>query len=219
MDMKAQALTRRLSQLHASPIHDVLREIGCKNFVLPNNIKPLKPTQKLAGQVFTIEGEITNSHTSHETLIEWTSLLSNIPKDYVAVCQPNTSEVALMGELSAETLQKRGVIGYLVDGGCRDVSIIEELDFTVFCSFNTPKDVVGRWVPRKLGAPITIGDCTIRKDDYLLADLDGTVVIPYEHVEDTITQAELVMSTENAVRKAIMAGMDPKEAYLKFGKF
>jgi hypothetical protein len=27
------------------------------------------------------------------------------------------------------------------------------------------------------------------------------------------------MSTENAVRKAIMAGMDPKEAYLKFGKF
>jgi hypothetical protein len=49
MDMKAQALTRRLSQLHASPIHDVLREIGCKNFVLPNNIKPLKANSKISG--------------------------------------------------------------------------------------------------------------------------------------------------------------------------
>ena len=124
-----------------------------------------------------------------------------------------------MGELSAETLQKRGVIGYLVDGGCRDVSIIKELNFSVFCSFNTPKDVVGRWTPTKLGAPIIIGNCTIRKDDYLLADLDGAVVIPHERAEETITQAELVMNTESGVRKAIMAGVDPKEAYLKFGKF
>ncbi|MDC1312113.1 RraA family protein [Burkholderiales bacterium] len=217
--METQTLTRRLSQLHASAVHDVLRQIGCKDFVLPTTIKPLESRQKLAGKIYTIEGEITTSHTPHETLIEWTSLLSKIPKNYVAVCQPNTSEVALMGELSAETLQKRGIIGYLVDGGCRDVSIIKGLNFNVFCSFNTPKDVVGRWIPTKLGAPIIIGDCTIRKDDYLLADLDGAVVIPHEHAEETITQAELVMTTENAVRKAIMDGIDPKEAYLKFGKF
>ena len=217
--MESRTLTHRLSQLHASAIHDVLRQIGCKDFVLPNTIKPLNPKHKLAGQIFTIEGEITTSHTPHETLIEWTSLLSSIPENHVAVCQPNTKEVALMGELSAETLQKRGVIGYLVDGGCRDVSIIKELNFSVFCSFNTPKDVVGRWIPTKLGAPIIIGDCKIRKEDYLLADLDGAVVIPHERAEETITQAELVMNTENAVRKAIMAGMDPKEAYLKFGKF
>lgn len=217
--MGKQTLTDRLSQLHASAVHDVLCQIGCDDFVLPNTIKPIESSQKLAGKIFTIEGEITTSHTPHDTLIKWTSLLSSIPQDYVGVCQPNTTEVALMGELSAETLQKRGVIGYLVDGGCRDVSIIKELNFSVFCSFNTPKDVVGRWIPTNLGAPIIIGNCTIRKDDYLLADLDGAVVIPHERAEETITQAELVMNTESAVRKAIMAGVDPKEAYLKFGKF
>jgi regulator of RNase E activity RraA len=64
-----------------------------------------------------------------------------------------------------------------------------------------------------------IGDCIIKRDDFLLADQDGSVVIPQEAVEETINKAELVMSSENAVRKAIMSGIDPKEAYLKYGKF
>lgn len=217
--MEIQTLTGRLSRLHTSAVHDVLRQLGCDNFVLPSTIKPLNKQHKLAGPIFTIEGQITGSHTPHETLIEWTSLLSSIPQNYVAVCQPHTSEVALMGELSAETLQKRGVIGYLVDGGCRDVAIINALDFPVFYSFNTPKDVVGRWIPTKLGTPIIIGDCLIQKEDYILADVDGAIVIPNKHLEETINQAELVLRTESAVRKAIMTGMDPKEAYLKFGKF
>lgn len=67
--------------------------------------------------------------------------------------------------------------------------------------------------------PIIIGDCLIQKEDYILADVDGAIVIPNKHLEETINQAELVLRTESAVRKAIMTGMDPKEAYLKFGKF
>ena len=217
--MEIQSLTDRLFRLRASAIHDVLRQSGYQNFVLPHAIKPISTGQKLAGPIFTIEGEITTSHSAHETLIEWTSLLSTIPNNVVAVCQPNTHEVALMGELSAETLKKRGILGYLVDGGCRDISIISELDFPVFHSFKTPKDIVGRWVPTKLGSPVMIGDCIIKRDDFLLADQDGSVVIPQEAVEETINKAELVMSSENAVRKAIMSGIDPKEAYLKYGKF
>jgi len=38
-------------------------------------------------------------------------------------------------------------------------------------------------------------------------------------VVDVINRAETVLSTENAVRSAIMAGMDPAKAYLTYGKF
>jgi regulator of RNase E activity RraA len=124
-----------------------------------------------------------------------------------------------MGELSAETLKKRNVSGYLVDGGCRDVSKIESLQFPVFCSFNSPKDVVGRWIPKKLGESITIGDCQITTGDYILADSDGAVIIPKADVVNIVHMAETVLSTENAVRSAIMAGIDPAEAYLTYGKF
>jgi 4-hydroxy-4-methyl-2-oxoglutarate aldolase len=89
----------------------------------------------------------------------------------------------------------------------------------VFCSFHTPKDIVGRWVPDRFGEPITIGEVTIASGDYLLGDRDGVVIIPANLVDEVVTKTEQVLQTENKVRTAILAGMDPQEAYLKFGKF
>jgi len=36
---------------------------------------------------------------------------------------------------------------------------------------------------------------------------------------DIVGQAEAAMATESLVRKAILAGTDPQEAYLRYGKF
>ncbi len=124
-----------------------------------------------------------------------------------------------MGELSAETLLHKKVRGYVVDGGCRDVEFILKIGFPVFCSFNTPADIVARWVPDRFGEPITIGTVTICSGDYILGDRDGVVVLPAKLAEEVISQTEQVVSTENKVRSAILDGMDPQEAYLKFGKF
>ena len=40
-----------------------------------------------------------------------------------------------------------------------------------------------------------------------------------EVVEEVITETEKVMTTESEMRKAILNGMDPEQAYLKFQKF
>jgi regulator of RNase E activity RraA len=127
--------------------------------------------------------------------------------------------VALMGELSAETLLYKNVRGYVVDGGCRDTEFILKIGFPVFCSFNTPADIVARWIPDRFGEPITIGAVTIRSGDFILGDRDGVVVLPADIAGDVITQTEQVVSTENKVRSAILDGMDPQQAYMKFGKF
>ena len=94
------------------------------------------------------------------------------------VCQPHTHAVALMGELSAETLQFRGVRGYVVDGACRDVEFILKLGFPVCFRHHTPKDIVSFWLPDAFDEPIVIGDVRIRPGDYLLADRDGIVILP-----------------------------------------
>ena len=58
-----------------------------------------------------------------------------------------------------------------------------------------------------------------RTGDYLLGDRDGVVIIPCEHVEEAITRTEAVMATESDMRAALLAGMDPIDAYNRFGKF
>jgi 4-hydroxy-4-methyl-2-oxoglutarate aldolase len=216
---RSDAYAARLMNCYAAAVHDVLRSMGHGRCVLPPNIKPLDPTKKLAGEVYTVSGHIDMTRDAHDTLVQWTGLLSQAPAGKVLVCQPHTYEIALMGELSAETLNFRGVRGYVVDGGCRDTDFILELGFPVFCAFNTPKDIVGRWVPDRFGEPLTIGEVTISTGDFLLADRDGVVIIPAAMAEEAIDKTEQVLQTENAVRTAILAGMDPQQAYLKFGKF
>jgi regulator of RNase E activity RraA len=219
MSERSDELAARLLGCYAAAVHDVLRGMGHERCALPSAIKPLDPTRKLAGEIYTVSGHLDQSREAHDTLVQWTGLLSKAPGGKVLVCQPNTHDIALMGELSSETLHFKGVRGYVVDGGCRDTGFILELGFPVFCSFTTPKDIVGRWVPDRFGEPITIGEVTIRSGDYLIGDRDGVVVIPGAIADAVVAKTEEVMQTENKVRTAILSGMDPQQAYLKFGKF
>jgi regulator of RNase E activity RraA len=212
-------LTRRLAACYTGAIHDVLRAMGHERVVLPPAIRPLDPARKLAGPVWTVAGHIDRTKSAHETLLGWTGLLSKAPPGRVVVCQPHNDEVALMGELSAETLKAKGVLGYLVDGGCRDAELILAIGFPVFCRFLTPSDIVGRWIPDRFGEPVTIGAVTISDGDYLLGDRDGVVVVPGAVAAEAIARAEEVAGTESAMRRALLDGMDPVDAYLKYGKF
>jgi regulator of RNase E activity RraA len=124
-----------------------------------------------------------------------------------------------MGELSAETLHLRGVLGYIVDGGCRDNAFIRKLKFPVFARFQTPRDIAGAWTLESFGNPIEMEGVQIRTGDFVLADIDGIVVVPGQRVEAVIAEVEKVMHTENLVRRAILDGISPKEAYLRHGKF
>jgi hypothetical protein len=82
-----------------------------------------------------------------------------------------------------------------------------------------PSDIVGRWIPGAYGEPVTIWAVTISTGDWRLGDRDGVVVIRGRLVEEVVAKAEEVLATESEMRKALVGGMDPVEAYNRFGKF
>ena len=213
------ALAVRLAQCYTGAVHDVLRTMGHENIVLPPEIKAIAPGTRLAGPVWTVSGHLDRTKTRDETLLAWCTLLAQAPAGHVIVCQPNNHEVALMGELSAQTLAARGVLGYVVDGGSRDTELVLAQGFPVFCSFLTPADIAARWVPDRYGEPVTIGTVTITTGDYLLGDRDGVVVVPRACAEDVVTKTEEIVATESDMRRALIGGMDPVAAYHKYGKF
>ena len=216
--MASTGLADRLERAYSGAVFDVLREMGLPNQALPSNIKPLNTKWKLAGPIFTLSGGVREV-SEDESLRRWCDFLSQAPADHVVVCQPNDSTLAHMGELSSETLKFRGIRGYVVDGGCRDVDFILTLDFRVFCRYRTPADIVGKWSMQSLGESIQIGDRLIRPGDYIMGDIDGLVLIPQAVLNECVERVEEVMHTENLVRKAILSGEDPKDAYLKYGRF
>ena len=140
-------ITKRLEKCYTGVVHDVMRKKGLKDFTLPPRLRPIMPERAMAGPAFTILGKVDPTADAHETLLEWTGLLSKCPPGHIWVNQPNDSTVAHMGELSAETLHDKGVRGAVADGMIRDVNFLLEIGFQTWCSGHTPRDIVGWWLP------------------------------------------------------------------------
>jgi len=212
-------ISDRLAACYTGVVHDVMRARGLRDFTLPPELRPILPEQAMAGPAFTIEGEVVAGADAHETLLAWTGLLSQAPAGSIWVSQPNDRVVAHMGELSAETLKNKGVRGCVADGFIRDVNFLLAIGFQAWCRGFTPRDIVGHWLPKATGVPIVIGEVTIHPGDYLVGDRDGLLRVPKAEASSIVEQAEAAMATESLVRKAILAGTDPQDAYLKYGKF
>jgi len=211
--------SERLAQCYTGVVHDVMRGMGLRDFTLPPELRPLFPERRLAGPAFTIDGRVDPRADAHETLLAWTGLLSKAKPGHIWVSQPNDRVVAHMGELSAETLKNKGVLGCVADGYVRDVEFLIAMGFETWSRGFTPRDIVGYWLPRAIEVDVRIGDVVVAPGDYLLGDRDGLVRIPKAIVEDVLEKSEAAIATENKVRTAILAGVDPQQAYLEFGKF
>ena len=74
-------------------------------------------------------------------------------------------------------------------------------------------------MPFEVNTPISNGEDDIHPGDFIIGDWDGCLLIPEDDWLEITKQAEESIDTQNLIRKAILYGADPQEAYLKYGKF
>ncbi len=212
-------MRERFGAVPTAALADVMDDLGLREQTLPPSIRALAPGMRLAGQAFTVEGT-PSEHGDWDTAIRKTlAMLGAVPSGHVAVYQCNHERSAHFGELSATSLAARGVAGCVIDGGCRDVRLIEALGFPVFARFATPEDSTWRWEVTATQQPIRIGTVRIAPGDWVVGDEDGVVVVPAADAGDVLTAAEGKVGTENLVRDAVRAGMTPLEAFERYGTF
>ncbi len=213
-------LVERLAAIpYTGAVTDILDEMGLTSQVLPHEIQCFVPGWTVAGRALTILGHPSSKSDQDEVYIPFLKMLGEIKAGDVLVSQPNDSVSAHLGELSSETAKYRGARGAIIDGGARDTEYMHRLKFPVFCRYTTPGDILGRWEMVDYNVPITIGNVNVQPGDYILGDRDGVVVIPGSVAGKVIAKAEEVVHTENLVRKAILEGVHPVEAYGRYGRF
>jgi 4-hydroxy-4-methyl-2-oxoglutarate aldolase len=219
LSIPVDEICSRFSTIYTGAISDVLDEMGYRNQSLSSDIQGLSMDHRVTGIALTVEGQSTASLNQEEIYIPILEMLGGLRQGDVIVCQPHDNVSAHIGELSAETAKYRGARGAVIDGGARDVDYILKLGFPVFCRYRTPRDVAGRWKVISVGQPIRIGTVTIRRGDFIVGDKDGILVIPQEITVQVLQKSEEVVNTENFVRKAVLQGVHPVEAYRKYGRF
>ena len=213
-------LIERLAKIpYTGALSDILDEHGYPNQVLPPEIQALEPGVTLAGRALTILGEPTSATDADTIFLPFLRMLGDVRPGDVLVSQPRDTIAAHLGELSSETAKFRGARGAVIDGGARDTDYIRKLGFPLFARYKTPRDIAGRWRLVDYNVPITIGSVSIRPGDFIAGDHDGVILIPRDVAEEVIAKAEELVDTENLVRKAILEGVHPVDAFNKFGRF
>ncbi|MCA8890037.1 MAG: RraA family protein [Parvularculaceae bacterium] len=198
---------------------DVLRKAGLAPASIGSPINPIASCEPFIGRAFTVKGVADDTISADESLLEWTRMLSAAPRHSVFVLQPGDHARAYMGELSAHALTHRQVAASVVDGPCRDTDQIRALGFPVYCSGVTPRDVVAAWRPAVFGGAVTIGGSIITCDDLVIGDSDGLCVTNRRNYNQLVAGLEDALVSENLVREAILQGIDPHTAYVRYRKF
>jgi 4-hydroxy-4-methyl-2-oxoglutarate aldolase len=111
----------------------------------------------------------------------------------------------MFGELLATALVARGVIGLVLDAGCRDVKPLKDMGFPVWSKAISAKGTV----KATLGAvniPVVCACVNVEPGDVVVADDDGVVIVPKKLAAETAGKAQKRMDDENGKRTRLAAG-------------
>ena len=171
---------------------------------------------KVMGYAATIEFEPSEEFDPNDPYgpaIEYLDSLQSGEVAVVATGQSNRS--AFWGELFSTAAQRRGATGVVCDGPLRDLNEIFEVGFSAFGVGTLPYDYKGRMRVRKVRAEVICGGVTVAPGDFVIADIDGVVVVPAFAIDQVFAAANARALGENHVLADLKAGSTVREAWDK----
>lgn len=225
-EVPVEELIKRYRALYSGAVYDVLDGLGRPHQAVSSDVKPVAPDMVLAGPAFTMKG-IPDSVGKPELREKRIHMFEDmratgVPLIDVRDCSFDT-QAAHYGEMNATVGKSVGVIGAVVDGGCRDTAFLLRDGFPTFCRYQSPVEAYRRWSYYEWQQPIALrGALTavvpVHPGDFLFGDLDGVIVVPRDLVIDVLERTEALVDEENGVRAEFESGADPVEIYRRRGR-
>lgn len=171
-------------------------------------------TTKIVGPAYTVKyaplDDPAPKHAKH--------YIDSVPAGAVLfIASPRTPN-AVFGGLMATRAQFLGSVGAVIDGRLRDLQEHRDLGFPVFArdvGTTAPAEVakvVGIDVPVQLQE----GSATVHPGDYVIADLNGVVLLPRALAEQALPLMRKQVTADEQVAAALREGMSFVEASKKF---
>lgn len=121
---------------------------------------------------------------------------SKIPQVVIIKSLGEKSRGAVIGDGMAKTFLATGAVGFITDGGVRDIKDIIKAGLKTFGGGSVVNHFSLHW--GNLGEPVTIGGITIRTGDIIHGDRDGIIVVPDEGWGKIVRASRYVLDFEKA---------------------
>jgi regulator of RNase E activity RraA len=218
MDAHDASIRTRFLDVDTTTVSDVLERLGCRDQALSPALVRLSDAQpKVAGFAYTVRGQMTPYAGPGDP--DKMAAIDGMSPGVVSVWGGDAEGIACFGELLALGMRVRGCVGIVVNGGVRDAHGIVAHGVPVYARYRSPVQSIGRWKVTGCQIPVLLPGATtrfvaVRPGDFVLGDADGVVVVPAEHLEATLAEAEKITERETAIRREIADGA-PLDVVLK----
>jgi 4-hydroxy-4-methyl-2-oxoglutarate aldolase len=203
--------------LYSAVVCDALDAVGLRNQSPRSQLRPLTVEHVLVGRCKTTLWADMSHLDPEPYKLELEAVDSCQPDDVLIAAAAGSMRSGIWGELLSTAARTSGCAGAIIDGAVRDVAKMRQMRFPVYALGTCIFDSLHRQRVIDIDVSVEIDGVVFSPGDLVIADLDGTVVVPRAVEDDVIRRAWNKAHAENISRDAIRAGMKATAAYQKFG--
>ena len=115
-----------------------------------------------------------------------------------------TVNATAWGGLASKLAQKKGVLGTIMHGTCRDLEEIRECGYPVWAIGVCPRRSRNDFTFGSINEPIFVTDVKICKNDIIVADQSGVVCVPENKINEVLALLEKVSHQESILEDQVL---------------
>lgn len=209
-----EEIVRWLMEFSTCNVSDALDLLDLRG--APHGIGPLWPScGKVAGKAMTLQLVLDGAESPVEGTLR--AIMAANAGDVLVIDNGGRTDANSFGGIAAFTAQRRGLSGVIIDGVTRDLEEMDELIFPAYGRGAIQQSVRGRCKLGGFGGTVRLGGVAVSRNDYVLADVNGVVVIPAARADEVMEKARACFEREEKIKQWIGAGVDPVEAHQRAG--
>ena len=115
-----------------------------------------------------------------------------------------TMNATAWGGLASKLAQKKGVLGTIMHGTCRDIEEIRESGYPVWAKGVCPRRSRNDFTFGTINEPIVVTGVKIKKNDIVVADQSGAVCVPNELIKETLCLLKKISEQEDLLDDQVL---------------